>query len=62
MHVLPNDCQRCGGSGIDPEPAATCCRRAFDFCGGSGCTGQEPQPQPCAFCHGQHATVRDDVQ
>lgn len=45
-------CTRCDGTGIDPVPAPVCCRRAMDECGGRGCSGPEPEQQPCADCGG----------
>lgn len=48
-------CELCNGSGDDPEIVYfDCCgAECADWeCGGSGCTGPQPQPTPCRDCGG----------
>ena len=45
-------CGRCNGSGIDPEWEAKCCGNCEWECGGTGCTGPEPEQVPCSDCGG----------
>lgn len=47
-------CERCQGSGVDPEPfiATACCGKPLP---NGECCGQpvpELEPQPCAYCQG----------
>ena len=48
-------CGRCSGNGYDPEIVnAVCCGAACSAweCGGSGCSGPDPEPTPCRDCGG----------
>lgn len=43
-------CPRCGGDGMDPEPAPECCGRVTME--GECCGSPDPVPQPCKACGG----------
>lgn len=44
-------CERCNGSGIDPEPVPVCCGQGRN---GECCGEPVPDMQPCKDCGGHH--------
>lgn len=53
-------CNECQGTGLG-RIVPRCCRRSDWECGARGCTGPEPEQEPCEMCGGAGAIPLEEV-